>query len=98
MKSALIFCFLFIITTCVTGQTLIGVKGGINWSYFRDAGGEEDSWGNYKCYPSYAFGVDIKGRKEKGRKSKALHIGGSVEYYRSSIDWAASYGKVETAS
>jgi hypothetical protein len=82
MKARLIFCFLFIITVCVTGQTLIGIKTGINLTDYRDTKIDETFYGT----PSYAFGVDIKGRKDKGR-STAIHIGTSVEYLRNSFNW-----------
>ncbi len=85
MKAGFILCFFFIITDCVSAQTLIGIKTGINLTNYRDTKTDETFYG----YPSYAFGVDIKGRKEKGRLT-AIHIGASVEYLRNSFNWNGS--------
>ena len=81
------FFFLFILPAFLSGQTLIGVKGGINWSTFRNGSNSMIQSGSYTSYPSSGFGLDIK-----GRKSKLIHFGTSAEYYRTSVHWVTKFG------
>ncbi|MGA2823426.1 MAG: hypothetical protein ABSE72_07860 [Bacteroidales bacterium] len=87
IKISLNFLLCFVMTTCISGQTLIGIKAGLNLSGFRNTYNESDYSGTYKSFPSYSFGIEIK-----GRKLKVIHFGGSVEYYRNYTNWQAFYG------
>jgi len=79
-KIPITFFFFFTAVNCLTGQTLLGIKTGINWTNYRDIQSEETYFG----YSSYGFGIDIK-----GRKTKPVHFGASIEFYRNSFNWDA---------
>jgi len=87
-KITLSFLFIIAVTSCLTGQTLIGINGGLNWStlYSKASDGKNEDT-KYNGYTSYCFKLDIK-----GRKPKPFHIGASLMYYRSSFDWEAEFG------
>jgi hypothetical protein len=91
MKSKTLFLITSIlILTSITlkAQTLLGVKGGVNWAsmiYFQDPGGSEND--NYTPYPSCSFELEVK-----GRKPTYFHLGTYVMYYRSYFKWHYSSG------
>jgi|GEM_PF-5661166 len=88
-----VLLFIFI-SGFLTGQTLIDVKGGINWLTFRNSSQTEGYSGSFASPPSYSMGIDIKGLKPR---TKHLHLGLSLEYYLNNINWNAEYGGVQTS-
>jgi hypothetical protein len=56
------------------------VDGGLNLASYITP--KNIDAGTFKSFPSYGFGIDIK-----GREPKPMHIGFSIEYYLNSINW-----------
>lgn len=83
-------CFLFwSLISNVTGQALVGMKGGVSWfSLWGDEHSDEgNGFTNYTSYPSYCFTFEIK-----GRKSKAFHLGFSAKYSKNLFNVNATTG------
>ena len=83
-------CFLFwSLISDVTGQTLVGMKGGVSWfSLWGDEHSDEgNGFTNYTSYPSYCFTFEIK-----GRKPKAFHLGASAKYAKNLFNVHATTG------
>lgn len=69
----------------MVGQTLIGVKGGLNGSSIIDNVPKSEVYGGeYHSYPSYSFQLEVK-----GRRPTPVHLGASLMYYQSSYNWYA---------
>jgi hypothetical protein len=84
-KFLLAFLFFIFASSFVIGQTLLGIKGGLNYStqieYFlpmdHSAGADI-----YTSYPSYCFEFELK-----GRKPAHVHAGGSIMYSLDNFSW-----------
>lgn len=81
MKYVITLCIGLLLTNNAASQILIGIKGGVNWSsgIFYNI---QHYGGTINPYPGFSLMADIK-----GDGPRLVHLGGSVEYYRSSLTW-----------
>ena len=77
LKSILPFILLMAFASHASGQTMIGIKGGVSWFSLR--GDQEPDQGNgftnYTSDPSWCVTLELK-----GRQPKAFHMGAFVRY------------------
>lgn len=73
----------------VSGQTLIGINGGVSWfSLWGDKHPDEgNGFSDYTSYPSYCFALEIK-----GRSPKAFHLGGSAKFSKNRFNINSTTG------
>jgi hypothetical protein len=80
-------CLILMLTSSLSGQTLVGIKGGVNWSTLWGNEHPQEGYMVYSCDPSFGFKMEIKGRKKK-----YVHLGVSASYSQSVFNWKAEYG------
>jgi hypothetical protein len=86
IKNLSVLFFGILLMNCLNGQTLLTLKGGINWPSFRE--GQSSGNSQYKSYPSFCTGIDIKWTPGK----TIFHWGGSFEYYLDKFDYGSLSG------
>ena len=82
-KFLTVFLILLVVSYYVKGQTLLGIKGGLNFSTLIEKNTlQNTSKEVFKSYPSYCFEFSLK-----GRKPTPIHAGVSLTYSMNSFNY-----------
>lgn len=90
----LLSSFLLLLSPLVNAQTLLGIKGGVNWLSFRDVANSRLG-SSYSSLPGFCMGVDVKGLKPW---THHIYLGVSVEYYLNKVNLHALQGGAQVWS